>query len=45
MPPGRDEISDATVDQLWDVRFDALDELVETLTNEEETDGRHGKRK
>ena len=31
--------------QLWDARFDALDEFVETLTNEEETDGRHSKRK
>jgi DNA-binding transcriptional ArsR family regulator len=30
---------------LWDARFDALDALVETLTNEEEIDGRHGKRK
>jgi DNA-binding transcriptional ArsR family regulator len=31
--------------QLWDARFDALDELVEALTNKEETDGRHSKRK
>ena len=31
--------------QLWDARFDALDELVETLTKEEETDGRPSKRK
>ena len=29
--------------RLWDARFDALDELVETLVNEEETDGHHGK--
>jgi DNA-binding transcriptional ArsR family regulator len=31
--------------QMWDARFDALDELVESLMNKEETDGRHGKRK
>jgi DNA-binding transcriptional ArsR family regulator len=31
--------------QLWDARFEALDELIETLTNKEETDGRHSKRK
>jgi DNA-binding transcriptional ArsR family regulator len=31
--------------QLWDARVDALDELVETLTNTEETDGRHSKRR
>jgi DNA-binding transcriptional ArsR family regulator len=31
--------------QLWDARFEALDELFETLMNEEETDGRHSKRK
>jgi DNA-binding transcriptional ArsR family regulator len=31
--------------QLWDARFDALDELVETLMNKEETDGRYSKRK
>jgi DNA-binding transcriptional ArsR family regulator len=31
--------------QLWAARFEALDELIETLTNKEETDGRHSKRK
>ena len=31
--------------QLWDARFDALDELVETMTKKEETDGRHSKRR
>jgi DNA-binding transcriptional ArsR family regulator len=31
--------------QLWDARFEALDDLIETLTNTEETDGRHSKRK
>jgi DNA-binding transcriptional ArsR family regulator len=31
--------------QLWDARFDALDALVETLMNKEETDGRLSKRK
>jgi DNA-binding transcriptional ArsR family regulator len=31
--------------QLWDARFEALDELVETMTNEEKTDGRHNKRR
>ena len=31
--------------QLWDARFDALDELVEALTNKEETDGQHSKRR
>jgi DNA-binding transcriptional ArsR family regulator len=31
--------------KLWDARFEALDELIETLTNKEETDGRHSKRK
>jgi DNA-binding transcriptional ArsR family regulator len=31
--------------QLWEARFEALDELVETLMNKEETDGRHSKRK
>jgi DNA-binding transcriptional ArsR family regulator len=31
--------------QLWDARFEALDDLIETLTNMEETDGRHSKRK
>jgi DNA-binding transcriptional ArsR family regulator len=31
--------------RLWDARFDALDELVETLTNKEETDGRHSTRR
>ena len=31
--------------QSWDARFDALDELVETLTKKEQTHGPHGKRK
>jgi hypothetical protein len=31
--------------QLWDARFDALDELVETLTNNLATDGHRSKRK
>ena len=29
--------------QLWDARFDALQDLVHTLTNEEETHGRKGR--
>jgi DNA-binding transcriptional ArsR family regulator len=31
--------------QLWEARFDAMDELVAELTNEETTDGRNKKRK
>jgi DNA-binding transcriptional ArsR family regulator len=31
--------------QLWDARFDALDELVETLSKEEETHGHASKRR
>ena len=31
--------------RLWDARFEALDSNIETLTNEEETDGRHNKRR
>jgi DNA-binding transcriptional ArsR family regulator len=31
--------------QLWDARFNALDDLIETLTNTEETDEHHKKRR
>jgi DNA-binding transcriptional ArsR family regulator len=31
--------------QLWDARFDALDELVQTLTNKDETDEHKSRRR